>query len=199
MTTLRQRLALLRMDDRGITLVETLVAMVLTGILGAIVLAGTIATQDSLRTSDNETNGQTDVAFATNQLSRDIRNSRGVVCDGAVGDPLCAAHLQLWVDSNSNYRKDAGETVTWRLVASSDGVHRDLIRETDSGTSRVAASTIVSQVAFTYDVAPGPNQPAPGQTTTRVVSTQMTYAASRNVTASNSRTVSFSTHLRNVP
>ena len=199
MSMLRTSLARLRDDDRGMTLVETLVAMLLTGILGGIILAATIATQQSLRTSDNEANGQTDVAFATNLLSRDIRNSRGVVCDGAAGDPSCASHLQLWIDGNSNYRKDSGETVTWELVAGADGVHRDLIRTTDAGGSQIAARTIVSEVAFAYDTQPGPNQPAPGQTTTRIVTTEMTYAAGMDTSDEKARVVTFETHLRNVP
>jgi len=196
MNTMRRRLV--PSGESGTTLVETMVAIVIMSVLGAIILAATIATQRSLRVSDNETNGQLDVALAVDLVSRDIRNARGVVCDQVAPDTTCQAHLQLWIDSNSNYKQDSGETVTWRLRLSSDNVHYDLVRETDAGTSKTAATTIVQNVAFTYDTQPKTTQPAPGQPTTRVVSVKMFYNA--NLSAGTStRTVAFSTLLRNVP
>ena len=185
-------------DDAGTTLVETMVAILLISILGAVVLAATIATQRSLRVTDFETTGQTDVSQAVDTLSRDIRSARGVVCDGVSPDTACASHLQLWIDSNSNYKQDSGETVTWKLQASSDAVHYDLVRSTDAGTTRVVARTIVQNVAFTYDTAPGSSQPAPGALTTRVVTVKM-YYNSRASSATSTRSVGFSTLLRNVP
>jgi len=184
--------------DHGTSLVETLVSILLISVLGSIVLAATLATQRSLRVSDNETNGQLDVTLAVDLVSRDIRSARGVVCDQVSPDVTCAAHLQLWIDSNANYKQDTGETITWRLRLGSDGVHYDLVRETDSGTSKVAASTIVQNVAFTYDLQPATTQPAPGAPTTRVVNVQMYYNANPSA-GSSTRTVAFSTLLRNVP
>lgn len=196
MNRLRKRIT--PSGERGTTLVETMVAILIMSVLGAIILAATIATQRSLRVSDNETNGQIDVALAVDLVSRDIRSARGVVCDQVAPDTTCKAHLQLWIDANSNYKKDAGETITWRLRLASDNVHYDLVRETDSGSSKTAATTIVQNVAFTYDTQPKTTQPAPGQPTTRVVSVKMFYNA--NLTAGTStRSVAFSTLLRNVP
>lgn len=196
MNTMRRRLV--PSGESGTTLVETMVAIVIMSVLGAIILAATIATQRSLRVSDNETNGQLDVALAVDLLSRDIRSARGVVCDQIAPDITCQAHLQLWIDANSNYKKDSGETITWRLRLASNNIHYDLVRETDSGSSKTAATTIVQNVAFTYDTQPKTTQPAPGQPTTRVVSVKMFYNA--NLSAGTStRTVAFSTLLRNVP
>src|SRR5690349_2847914 len=96
-----------REDDAGTTLVETLVAMLLLGVIGAIVLAATVSVHKSQRVSDDETRGQEDVAVVVDRLGRDIRDSRGVVCDGAVDDPTCVRHLQVWIDYNSNYKQDA--------------------------------------------------------------------------------------------
>lgn len=194
----RIRRRLFPSGESGTTLVETMVAIVIMSVLGAIILAATIATQRSLRVSDNETNGQLDVALAVDLLSRDIRSARGVVCDQIAPDITCQAHLQLWIDANSNYKKDSGETITWRLRLASNNIHYDLVRETDSGSSKTAATTIVQNVAFTYDTQPKTTQPAPGQPTTRVVSVKMFYNA--NLSAGTStRTVAFSTLLRNVP
>jgi type II secretory pathway pseudopilin PulG len=189
----------LRSDDSGISLVETMVAIVLMSVLGAVVLSGTIAVHKSLRVSDNETNGQTDVALAFDQHSRDIRNARGVVCDAAAGDTTCATHLQLWIDANSNYKQEGDETVTWKLRQSADAFHYDLVRTTETGATKVAASTIVRNVAFTYDRAPGSTQPAPGAQTTKVVTVKMYYYSGGSEDPTKTRTVTFATLLRNVP
>src|SRR6478735_6135662 len=115
-------------DDAGMTLVETLVSMSLLLVVGAIVLAATVATHRSSRVADDETRGQEDVAVVVDRLSRDIRDARGVVCDGVVSDPLCARHLQLWIDYNSDYKQDSNETITWKLRSGADGSHYDMVR-----------------------------------------------------------------------
>jgi len=185
-------------DDAGVTLVETLVAMVLTMVVGGIVLAATVSTHKSLRVSDDETRGQEDVAVVVDRLARDIRDARGVVCDGAADDPTCITHLQLWSDYNSNYKQDTGETISWKLRKAADGEHYDMLRTTDTGASQVEARTIVRNVAFTYDVPPTASQPAPGETTTKTVTVTMYYDAMTS-SGSATRTVTFATMLRNVP
>jgi prepilin-type N-terminal cleavage/methylation domain-containing protein len=185
--------------DEGMTLVETMVAIVLVGVLGAIILAASVSSKRSLVLADDETRGQEDVAQVVDRLGRDVRNARGVVCDGAASDPLCTNHLQLWADYNSNYKQDAGETITWSLQAAGDGEHFDVIRTVDGGAPSVQARTIVSDIAFTYrDEQPKASQPAPGLPTTREVVVQMTYDAIRT-SGTQQRTVAFTAMLRNVP
>ena len=186
-----------RGEDDGITLVEMLVAIVLASMVGALVLAATLITQQNIRTTDYEARGQEDVAVVTDRLSRDLRDARGVVCDGAAWDPTCAVHLQLWIDSNSDYRQEPDEVVTWQLQSNpGDPGHYNMVR-TVSGNSVVEARTIVRNVAFTYDVAPGASQPGPGVVSTRQVTVSMYYDAV-NGSASSVRNVTFTTMLRNV-
>ena len=186
-----------RRDDRGVTLVELLVAIVLAGVLGSVVMSAVLITHTNIRTTDDEARGQDDVAVVTDRLSRDLRDARGVVCDGLASDPTCATHLQLWVDSNSNYHEDPDEVVTWQLQANpGDPGHYNMLR-TVSGSSITEARTIVRNVAFTYDVAPGLNQPGPGAITTRQVTVAMYYDAV-NGSGSSTRQVTFTTLLRNV-
>jgi prepilin-type N-terminal cleavage/methylation domain-containing protein len=190
-----------RYDDSGMTLVEMLVSIVLLSVLGGLVLAATLATQRSLRLADDETRGQEDVVVVVDRLGRDIRDARGVVCDGASYDPFCTNHLQLWADYNSNYKQDPGETITWALRAGPDGEHFDVVRSTDGGPEQVVGRTIVSDVAFEYSppaYPPGPSQPAPGVPTTNEVLVNMTYDALRE-SGTDFRTVEFSAMLRNVP
>jgi prepilin-type N-terminal cleavage/methylation domain-containing protein len=192
--TLRDR----RGSDDGVTLVEVLVTIVLLSAISAAVLSATLVTQKLMRTTDNETRGQEDVAVVTDRLSRDLREARGVVCDGAASDPSCSGHLQLWIDTNSDYRQSSDEIITWHLQANAgDPGHYNMVR-TVNGTSMVEARTIVQNVAFNYDVAPGPSQPRPGDITTRQVTMTMYYDAVVN-NAPSTRTLTFSTLRRNVP
>ena len=196
--------------DAGITLVESLVAMVLVGVVGAIVLAATISTQRTVRVAEDETQGQEDVATVVDRLSRDIRSARGVVCDGGSGDSTCRKHLQLWIDSDSDYQQDAGEIVRWELKAVDEFGHHDMVRSVGGGTPQVMARTIVSDVAFNYkhgdtDIVPGPNQPLPGEVAAHLVEVSMDYNAvvafnesNEDEYGSDNRTVRFDTRLRNV-
>ena len=192
MTSLRGRAR----GDAGMTLVEMLVAIVIAGVVGGVVLSATILTYKNLRVTDDETRGQEDVGVVVDRLSRDLRQSRGAVCDGAASDPTCATHLQLWIDTNSNYKQDADEVVTWKLQANAgDPGHYNMIR-TVNGTSATVARTIVQNVAFAYDVPPGSSQPGPGVVATKKVTVSMFYDAAIG-SGSSTRQVTFSSLLRN--
>jgi prepilin-type N-terminal cleavage/methylation domain-containing protein len=185
-------------SDDGMTMIEMLVAIILASMVSAVVLSATLITHQNLRTTDDEVRGQEDVAIVTDRLSRDLRDARGVVCDGALSDPTCANHLQLWIDANSDYRQEPDEVVTWQLQANTnDPGHYNMMR-TVLGSSVTEARTIVRNVAFTYDVAPPTAQPAPGSPTTRRVTVTMYYDAVIG-SGTSVRTLTFTTLLRNVP
>jgi Tfp pilus assembly protein PilW len=191
------RFRALAQGNAGTSLVELLVAIILAGVLGSVVLSASILTHKDLRIADDETRGQEDVSVAVERLSRDLRQARGAVCDGAASDPNCAVHLQLWIDSNSNYKQDADEVVTWRLQASAgDPGHYNMIR-TVNGTSTTMARTIVQNVAFAYDVPPGAGQPGPGVVATKQVTVSIFYDAVVG-RGTSTRQATFTTLLRNV-
>jgi Tfp pilus assembly protein PilW len=192
-----------RNDDSGLTLVEVLVAVVLTSAVLAFVTQAAVLEHKALRIQDNEAQGLADVRVATERLAQDIRNARSVVCNPAgtsaaviAADPNCTFHLQLWIDSDSDYLQQASETITWQLVP--DGTqHFDMVRSTAAGVSQVEARTVVNQVAFTYaPVAPGTTAPAASIPGTTEVKVDMTYRA---VVGSGEvpRTVSVTARLRN--
>lgn len=190
-----------RRDDSGFTLVEMLVVMVLTAIIASITLA---AVQSSVRVfihNDDENRGLRDARVILDRLARDVRQSRGVVCDGGLADltdptstdPLCTAHLQLWIDSNYDFIQQSSEVVTWRLQKDADGQHFDVwrIQGTDPATqvkTREATSLIV-RTLFTYDT---PNAP----TNASIVNLQMQYDAVVGI-GTDLRWATFSARLRN--
>lgn len=184
-------------DDEGTTLVEVLITSILLALISGLTLFAFISGQKVVRNSDDESIGLTDVRTVIERMGRDIRNARAVVClpDTSVdpsGDTGCTAHLNLWIDSNSNYSLDSGETIEWKLIP--DGVHFDVIRKNvDTGALATEATTLVVQFAFTYDVAPTSNA---SSSVTTLVKTGMTYDA-RVGSGVQSRTVEFSDRLRN--
>ena len=191
-------------NDTGVTLVETLIVMVLLSIVGTLVTRAVIDTHQIVRLTDDQTQGLADVRIASERLGRDVREARSVLCNPAgtdtalaAADPTCLYHLQLWIDYDSDYVQQADETVTWRLAASSNPGQFDLVRSVGAAAGLVQSRTIVTQVAFGYDLQPTATLPAPGAPHTTTVNVDMTYDAVRGSGTSN-KTVSFSARLRNV-
>jgi prepilin-type N-terminal cleavage/methylation domain-containing protein len=190
--------------DAGVTLVETLIVMVLLSIVGTLVTRAVIDTHQIVRLTDDQTQGLADVRIASERLGRDVREARSVLCNPsgtdsalATADPNCLYHLQLWIDYDSDYVQQADETVTWSLNASSTPGQFDLVRSVGAAAGVVQSRTIVTQVAFGYDLQPAATPPAPGAPHTTTVNVDMTYDAVRGSGTSN-KTVSFSARLRNV-
>jgi hypothetical protein len=123
-------------------------------------------------------------------MGRDVRQARGVVCDGAAADPTCTYHLQLWVDSNSDYVQQAAEVITWQLEP--NGEHYDVFRTVGTGTSALRqkqASTLIVQTVFEYE--PGVDIAA-----SQIVKIDLTYDAKVGL-GTKERNASFIARLRN--
>jgi len=158
-------------DDRGVSLVETLVTMILLAVVSTLVVGAVIQTQKTLTHTDDENKGLQDAKTILDRLGRDVRESRGVVCDGGLADPgdassldpYCRAHLQLWVDGNSDYAQQASEVITWRLQQNPVDAHFDVWRSTGPATSPITrqrqASSLIVRIAFTYDKVDGAGNP----------------------------------------
>jgi len=185
--------------DEGTTLIEVLVTSILLTVISGLTFYAFLSASNVVRNTDDESIGLTDVRIVVERMGRDIRNARAVVClpdttIDAAGDPTCAAHLNLWIDNNSNYRLDSGETIAWKLLPKGDGVHFDVVRRNlDTGQAAIQATTLVVQFAFGYDVLPTTTATT---SKTTYVKTAMTYDA-RVGSGVSSRTVEFSDRLRN--
>lgn len=194
-----------RRDDRGVTLVETLIVMVLLAIVSTLVTRAVIDSHKVVRIVEDQTQGLADVRIASERLGRDIREARSVVCNPpgtpaalVTSDPTCQRHLQIWVDYNSDYVQQVSETVSWSLTPSVRPNQFDLSRRVGGGADVVQARTIVTNVAFAYQpVQPLTAAPPPGAAHTTVVNVDMTYDSNTRSGTQN-KTVSFTGRLRNV-
>jgi prepilin-type N-terminal cleavage/methylation domain-containing protein len=177
-------------SDTGLTLVELLVAVMLLGVVGSLVTAAVVNAAGALVHVDDENKGLQDAKVILDRMGRDVRQARGVVCDGAVADPSCTYHLQLWVDSNSDYVQQAAEVITWQLEP--NGEHYDVYRQVGTGASALRqkqASTLIVQTVFEYE-AGKPIQDS------QVVKIDLTYDAKVGV-GTKERRASFVARLRN--
>jgi prepilin-type N-terminal cleavage/methylation domain-containing protein len=168
MTLYRARTAMLRQRrDDGVTLIELLVTMMILAVVSTLVLNAVIQSSRVLTRNDDENTGLQDAKVIMDRLGRDIREASSVVCDGGLADPTdatsadpnCAAHLQLWIDYNSNYVRDHDEIITWRLQRAADGAHYDVYRIRGDGlagnvpVAQVQATSLIVKTLFTYDAA----------------------------------------------
>lgn len=156
--------ALRASGDRGFTLVEVIVAMLILGIVTTMVSQAVVTSARNQVRNDDENRGLQDAKRIMDRMGRDVRQARGVVCDGGLadptdvtsGDPSCASHLQLWIDYDSDYVQDTEEVVTWRLQTSADGEHFDVWRIQGDGVSAqrtLQATSLIVRTLFTYDTA----------------------------------------------
>lgn len=187
-------------NEEGLTLIELLVTMILLAIVSSLMVAAVTQTVRVLTHTDDEARGLNDAKVILDRLGRDVREARGVECDGLESDPTdpttidpdCGAHLQLWIDENSDYVRQPTEVVTWRLEK--NGQHWDVYRYVGTGengtpvTRQLQASSLIVEMAFTYF----PTSPDDATQ----VRLDMTYDAIIN-RGSNPREVSFAARLRN--
>lgn len=194
---IRQRV---RDADSGVTLVELLVVMVVMGVVSILMTGAVIATQRNDRFNEDEAIGLTDVRKVVERLGRDLRQARGID-EGAT-----ESRLVLWIDYDSDYRKDADEIVTWSLVPSKDAGHWDVVRTIAGVSTYRQATTLIDDLAFEYaadlqsDGSPKPLAlplSKSGAQKVRIVSTSIHYDAVLG-SGSAARTVEFSSRLRNV-
>jgi len=169
--------------DDGVTLIELMVTVVLLSIVMTIAVGAIIASSRVFTATDDDSTGLADARKVAERMGRDIRNARGVDAGATT------SQLVLWVDANSDYKRQPDEAITWVLVPSvgSPG-HFDVIRKVGTSSQIIESRTSVSQIAFAYDVA------APK---TQVVTANVTYDAFIGA-GSGARELYFVERLRNV-
>jgi type II secretory pathway pseudopilin PulG len=128
--------------DAGITLVELLVAMVILLIVGSVVASGLIATLHTQSGVDTDSQIQAGVQRAGEQLSRDLRDARSVIT-------AAPATVTVWDDTNFDYVKQTGETVTWATDTSTGALR--LCRSDDAGHKRcIPSSSKITSLSLAY-------------------------------------------------
>ena len=74
-------------NEEGLTLIELLVTMILLAIVSSLMVAAVTQTVRVLTHTDDEARGLNDAKVILDRLGRDVREARGVECDGLESDP----------------------------------------------------------------------------------------------------------------
>lgn len=171
-----------RRDDRGISIAELVIAMMIFSLVGVMAVSGLSSSTRSIGQVDDEVQGLQDLRVVSERLSRDLRQARGIDASSN------ANQVTIWIDADADYKQTSSETITWKLLAGPNPGLYDVVRQDATGKKSIVGHSLVSDIAFTYS-------PAPPKT--RVVSVDMTYDAMPGRYAK-LRKATFETRLRNV-
>jgi prepilin-type N-terminal cleavage/methylation domain-containing protein len=125
--------------DAGVTLVELAVAMMISAMLSAVMVAWMTAGVNSERTHQSYDRALSDLRAVADQLSREVRGATRITDAGE-------SSVSFWLDVDRDGATDSGEIVTWSI----DGP--DMVRATDAGDAGILATTLsAADSGFTYD------------------------------------------------
>ena len=128
-----------RGEEHGFSLIELLVVMAITGVIGAAVVAAVASAAGAERRALDMRENTDTARIAVERVRDTIRSSFGV-CDGSSG-----SEVTVWLrDTNTNDRVDEDELVTFSIVGS------ELRRADGAGASRLLASNVGASSSFDY-------------------------------------------------
>jgi len=150
--------------QQGVTLVETMIAMVISLMLMAGVYQTYLGSKQAYRTQDGLSRLQENARFAMDQLSRDIRMANNFGCVPAAFNQFGE---QVIVDRSGTFGYDPttpavtannGGIASIADTANADGI---TIRGI-GGTNGIVASPVLSVAGSVVTLMPGATMPAPG-------------------------------------
>jgi type II secretory pathway pseudopilin PulG len=148
-----ERLRRLR-GESGVTLVEIAITLAIFSMVSALLMNTLATTSTATAHVDDQNRGLADLQTVSERMSRDLRVARGIDT-GAT-----ASQLTIWIDSDSDYKRETEESVTWRIKCrsgidcGSDERQYDVERvvgDPDEPQSvHVVGQSLVSGIAFEY-------------------------------------------------
>jgi type II secretory pathway pseudopilin PulG len=143
---IRPRLA---RDDAGATLAEMLIAMVLFGVLGSVLMSAFLASRDAAQSSRETHDLNEEARVALNRMSRELRQASTIT---GVSSPDGATSVTFEVDFNGNGVIDASAVDPEVLKYSWDGSRILLTANDTTGTpvTQPILSGKVSQFELDY-------------------------------------------------
>jgi type II secretory pathway pseudopilin PulG len=182
--------------SNGTTLVELGITLGLLSVVSALLMSSLSTSARANSQVDDQHRGLADLQIVTERMSRDLRAARGV-------DPLATtSQLTLWIDSDSDYRRDTNESVTWRIRCRTGVDCTTANRQYDvervvgpvaTGQVQTVGQSLVSDIAFAYVADGAVVEPS----TATAVQVSMEYDAVVDAYAQ-SNLVNFEVRLRNV-
>jgi prepilin-type N-terminal cleavage/methylation domain-containing protein len=131
-------------NEKGLTLAEMLVAMVLLAIVGSILTAAVVQIYRSSRVQSQDYDTLGSLRNAIGFMERELREGRRLRPASTSQD------LSIWVDHSRDFVEDDEEVVRY-LISDEDGNGTyELRRTTEAGTSQILARYLDSGSHFEY-------------------------------------------------
>ena len=134
-------------SERGLGVVELLIAMSITAIVVAVAAALVLSVTRAERITGDDSAALTELRIASTRLTKELREGTEVVSTST------SSAVSFWVDADRDGVKDIGEVVTWTIVPESTRSAR-LVRSTDAAdTVVVIAVGLLTTSSFAYEPA----------------------------------------------
>jgi Tfp pilus assembly protein PilW len=121
-----------RSSQAGVTLVELMVTMLITSLVGAMIVAAYIVTSRSDRQASQDHQALATLRLSTDRIEGDLRQARRIYQDST------ANRLHMWVDYDRDNQQDLSERITFEITTNSGlspavaGTTSTLRRKTDA-------------------------------------------------------------------
>lgn len=131
-------------DETGAFLVDMLVTLVITVMLGGLVYTMAASVYRASRYSDQDTGSLAALRVAMDRLEREVRQAQ------LIYGTSTATTLKFWVDTDLDRVQDTSERVTWQ-VSNPSGTIAQLTRTTDAGgTPQIVGRNLLWNPTFAY-------------------------------------------------
>ena len=171
-------------NERGVSLVEVLIATVITGIVLSVLVGGTIVTYRTQNFTQQDSASLGALRSALDRFEKEVRQARVMYAGSS------AKTVLIWVDYDRDNQQDLEERITWTI----EDLGSDRAQLTRATDAEPAPRIISSNLVFDASAAEfGYNDPSPQAAT--LISVRFTARASGSL--SGKRTVETEVRLRN--
>jgi prepilin-type N-terminal cleavage/methylation domain-containing protein len=105
----------LRCDDRGATLVELLVTMLVVGLVASAITATGVSFLRAERLSNGTRDNMDAARIAIERIRPDLRQARFIMTHSPSGIATSSSAVALWVDRNQDQIQQPDEQIVFRL------------------------------------------------------------------------------------
>ena len=127
-------------EDRGVTLVELMVSMLLVAFVSAAVVSGMTSAMRSANLHREDDQAVQDLRIAKERLTRELRTAAEL-------QAASASSITVWIDADATGDEDPGEVVTWEITSVGS-----LTRSTDTAAaSAVVVNLDATESLFAFD------------------------------------------------
>lgn len=132
-------------EEAGLSLAEMLVGIALAMTVTTLLVAGASALYKGTAYADQDSVALGSLRTAQTRLSQELREARTIYPTSNFKT------VTFWIDTNRDFLVDAGERVTWRLVADGSKARLERITDAPGATATVHVRNLTYEDVFSYE------------------------------------------------